>query len=58
MEKVLGGMGGCPAGGIEVIWGPAHPHQEAVEGRAEALTKLGEFRAVRVGEGGFPSPPP
>ena len=32
VEKVLGGMGGCPAGETEVIWGPAHPHQETVEG--------------------------
>ena len=53
VEKVLGGMGGCPAGGTEVIWGPAHPHQETVEGRAEARAELGECRAVRAGEGGF-----
>ena len=53
VEEVLGGMRGCPAGGTEVIWGPAHPHQETVEGRAEAQAELGECRAVRAGEGGF-----
>ena len=53
MEKVLGGMGGCPAEGTEIIWGPAHAHQETVEGRAGARVELGECRAVRAGEGGF-----
>ena len=53
MEEVFGGMGGCPAGGTKVIWGPAHPHQETVEGRAEARAELGECRVVRAGEGGF-----
>merc|ERR1719154_540839 len=48
-EEVFGGMGGCPAGGTEVIWSPAHPHQETVEGRAEARAELGESRAVRAG---------
>ena len=53
MEEVFGGVGGCPAGGTEVIWGPAHPHQEIVEGRAGV--ELGECRAVRkrMGQGGF-----
>jgi len=49
VEEVFGGMGGCHAGGTEVIWGPAHPHQETVEGRAEARAELGESRAVRAG---------
>ena len=43
----------CPAGGTEVIWGPAHPHQETVEGIVDVRAELGECRAVRAGEGGF-----
>ena len=31
-EEVFGDVRGCPAGGTEVIWGPAHSHQETDEG--------------------------
>ena len=50
---MFGGMGGCRAEGTKVIWGPAHPHQETIEGREEARAELGECRAVRAGEGGL-----
>ena len=53
MEEVHGGVGGCPTGETEVIWGPAYPHQETVEGRAAARAELAEYRAVRAGEGGI-----
>ena len=52
-EEVFGGVRSCPTGGTEVAWGPAHPHQETVKGRAEARAELGECRAVRAGEGGY-----
>ena len=39
---VFGSVRDCHAEGTEVIWDPAHPHQETVEGRA-----------VRTGEEGF-----
>ena len=51
-----GGVRCCPAHWTEVIWGPAHPHQVTVEGRAEAQAELGECRAVRRGR--IPLPPP
>ena len=50
LEEVLGGVRGCLARGAEVIWGPAHPHQETVEGKTEARAELEECRA---GKGGF-----
>ena len=53
VEEVFGAVRGCPARGTEGIWGPAHPHQETVKGRAETRAELQECRAVRTGEGGF-----
>ena len=43
VEQMFGGVGGCHTGGTKVIWGPAHPHQETVEGRTDSRMELVEY---------------